>query len=205
MTKQKKWKLHGELAMSCSCDVFCPCVISLGAHPPTEGNCKAWAGVRIDDGFYGDVDLSGVVLAIFLEIPGKMERGGWSAALFINQGTDIYAEKALIKIFTGKAGGSTALLDILVSDVLGVKREKIEYSRDGDTRIIKIPKIIDGALTPIAGDDPDKNVTIRNSSYWIAPKIIVARSDKSRFREFGRNWNFTGKSAEICKLRWSGP
>ena len=191
--------------MSCSCDVFCPCVISLGAHDPTEGSCKAWAGVKIASGFYGDVDLSGIVLAFCLEIPGKMERGGWSTALFIDQGTDIYAEKALIKIFTGKAGGSTGLLDILVSDVLGVKREKIEYSRDGDTRIVKIPKIIDGALTPIPGDDPDKNVTIRNTSYWVAPKIIVARSDKSRFREFGRNWNFSGKSAEICKLRWSGP
>ena len=33
--------------------------------------------------------------------------------------------------------------------------------------------------------------------------IIVARADRSRFRLFGRNWNFEGRSAEICKLDWN--
>ena len=33
-------------------------------------------------------------------------------------------------------------------------------------------------------------------------KIIVARSNRSRFRAFGRNWNFEGLSAEVCKLDW---
>ena len=40
---------------------------------------------------------------------------------------------------------------------------------------------------------------------WIAPEIIVARSDRSKMRAFGRNWNFAGRSAEICKLDWRGP
>jgi hypothetical protein len=30
----------------------------------------------------------------------------------------------------------------------------------------------------------------------------VARADKSRFRLFGHNWNFEGRSAEICRLDW---
>jgi len=39
-------------------------------------------------------------------------------------------------------------------------------------------------------------------SHTFAPDIIVARGDRSRFRLFGRNWNFDGRSAEICKLDW---
>ena len=45
-------------------------------------------------------------------------------------------------------------------------------------------------------------VVIRNSEYWIAPDIIVSQADRSRFRLFGRNWNFEGRSAEICQLDW---
>ena len=36
------------------------------------------------------------------------------------------------------------------------------------------------------GNDREGNVVIRNSEYWIGPDVIVAKSDKSRFRGFGR-------------------
>src|SRR5262245_22629778 len=34
---------------------------------------------------------------------------------------------------------------------------------------------------------------------------LVAKSAKSRLRPFGRDWNFGGHSADICKLDWRGP
>jgi hypothetical protein len=72
----------------------------------------------------------------------------------------------------------------------------------GDTRIIRIEKYVDGAITPIRGKEANQNVVIRNSEYWIGSDIIVSRADKSRFRGFGRNWNLAGRSAEIVKLDW---
>ena len=33
------WAIKGELFLNCNCTLFCPCVVSLGAHPPTEGYC----------------------------------------------------------------------------------------------------------------------------------------------------------------------
>ena len=56
----ESWSLKGEMALSCSCTVFCPCVLSLGEHPPTEDRCQTWAGIRIDDGHFDTVDLSGI-------------------------------------------------------------------------------------------------------------------------------------------------
>lgn len=198
----ESWNLRGELTLSCSCTVFCPCTLSLGLAPPTEGHCQTWAGIRIDDGRFGEVDLGGVKVGLFIEIPGLMSRGNWTAGLFVDEHASIYAVKALTRIFTGRAGGSTHLLSILVSQFLGVRQAPITYEVDGTTRIFRVENIIDGAVTPIAGKDKNAAVTIRNSEYWIAPDITVARADKSRLRAFGRNWNFAGRSAEICRIDW---
>ncbi len=203
--RQKNWALKGELVLSCNCTVFCPCVLSLGNHPPTEGYCQTWAGFRIDSGHYDDVDLSGINLGLVMEIPGYMSRGNWTAGLFLDERASIYAEKAIGKIFSGKAGGTTGLLDILVGNFLGMERAPITYEVQDKTRVFQIPKIIDGAVTPIPGKSSEGDTVISNSQYWIAPEIIVAKSDKSRMRAFGRNWNFAGRSAEICKLDWRGP
>lgn len=198
----EQWSIKGELALSCSCDVFCPCVLSLGNHPPTEGHCQTWAGLRIDDGRFGDHDLSGIKAGLMIEIPGLMSRGNWTAALFIDEKASIYAVKGLTRIFSGKVGGSTHLLSILVGSFLGVRQVPISYEVKDQTRLITVDKFIDGAITPVRGKEKGGNVVIRNSEYWIAPDVTVARADKSRFRAFGRNWNFAGKSAEICQIDW---
>ena len=67
------WAINGELALNCNCTVFCPCAVSLGDHPPTEGYCQTWLAVRIDNGHFRDVDLSGLNVGMLMEIPGKWQ------------------------------------------------------------------------------------------------------------------------------------
>jgi hypothetical protein len=196
------WTLRGELVLSCNCTIFCPCTLSLGKAPPTEGYCQTWAGIRIDEGRFEAVDLSGIKVGLIMEIPGLMSRGNWTAGVFIDDQASIQAVKALTRILTGRAGGSTHLLSILVGHFLGVRQAAIKYDVAGETRIFSIDKIVDGAVTPIPGKDKEHPVVIRNSEYWVARDIVVARADKSRVRAFGRNWDFAGRSAEICKLDW---
>ncbi len=196
------WNLRGELVLSCNCAVFCPCVLSLGQAPPTEGYCQTWAGVRIDEGRFGDADLAGINAGLVMEIPGLMSRGNWTAGLFVDERAPIQSVKALTRIFTGRAGGSTHLLSILVGRFLGVQQAPITYRTEGETRIFSIEKIVDGAVTPVRGKTNGEPVAIRNSEYWISPDVIVAKADKSRLRAFGRNWNFAGRSAEICRIDW---
>ncbi|MBV9262467.1 MAG: DUF1326 domain-containing protein [Pseudolabrys sp.] len=198
----ESWTLKGELALSCSCTVFCPCVLSLGDHPPTEDRCQTWAGIRIDHGHFDDIDLSGVKVGLMMDLPGIMSRGNWTAALFVDDTASAQAVKALTRIFTGRVGGTTHLLSILVGSFLGVRQVPITYDIQGETRIIKIEKYVDGAITPVRGKERGQNVLVRNSEYWIAPDVIVSRADRSRFRGFGRNWKLDGRSAEICKLDW---
>jgi hypothetical protein len=178
-------------------------VLSLGSAPPTEGHCQTWFGVRIDEGRFGEIDLSGVNVGAIMEIPGPMSRGNWTTALFVDEKASIYAVKALTKIFTGRAGGSTHLLSILVSQFLGVQQMPITYEADGASRVFKVGDVIDGVVEPIPSRDKRSPVVISNSEYWIAPDVTVARAEKSRVRAFGRNWNFAGRSAEVCKIEWS--
>ena len=143
--------------------------------------------------------------ALILDVPGRLARGNWTAGLYIDDKADVYQVKALTQILSGRAGGTTALLSILVGRFLGVLQEKVSYEIDGKVRRFTIPKIIDGELRAVTGPDKAKPTTIENSSYWIGPVITVAESIRSRFRGFGRNWDFQGRSAEIVPLDWRGP
>jgi hypothetical protein len=200
-----QWNLDGELILNCNCTVFCPCVISLGKHPPTEGYCQAWAGVRIDKGRSGDIDLSGMNVAMLLDIPGKMERGNWTLALWIDDRATDAQFAALETIFRGSAKGTTGLFTLLVGEYLGAERAPIEFVTDGDTRTLSVGRAIQGAVKPIGGLRGGEEVTVVNTQYWMGPEVIVAEAVKGRVRAFGRVWNFEGRSAEICAIKWEGP
>jgi hypothetical protein len=198
------WSIRGELILNCNCTVFCPCVISLGKHPPTEGVCQAWAGVRIDDGHYGAERLAGLNVALLLEIPGPMARGNWKAAAYVDERASDAAHQGLVEIFSGRAGGTTGLFSILVSEFLGAERAPVVYETEGKTRRLTVGKKIQGAVEPVAGARPGEDIVVSNSNYWMGPDVTVATATKGRVRAYGRVWDFDGRSAEICQIRWSG-
>lgn len=200
-----KWSIKGELALNCSCEVFCPCVISLGSHPPTEGHCNAWMAVRIDEGKYGRTNITGLNVAFMLAIPGRMGEGNWTVAMYIDERATDKQFEAIETIMTGQARGSTGVLRLLVGNYLGARREAVEYTTEGEVRSVKVPKVIDGSVEPIQGGNPDEQVVVKNTGYWIAPDIIIAKGLKGRVRDFGRVWNFDQKSAELCDIDWVGP
>ncbi len=200
-----EWVIKGELILNCNCTVFCPCVVSLGQHPPTEGYCQGWAGVRIDSGHFNGEDLSGLNVGLLLDIPGMMGRGNWKAAAYIDERASDAAYDGLIKVFSGAAKGTTGLFKLLVSEFLGAERAPIEYVTEGKKRRLVVGRAIKGEIEPITGSDPDTDVVITNTGYWMGADVTVAVANQGRVRAFGRVWDFDGRSAEICQIDWSGP
>ncbi len=200
-----EWAIKGELILNCSCDVFCPCVVSLGAHPPTEGHCHAWMGVIIDEGHYEGEDLSGLCVGLLVDIPGRMGEGQWKVAAYVDERASGKAYNGLLQIFSGQAGGTTGLFTMLVSEIIGAERAPVAIERDGTKRRIVIGRKVQGEIEMLAGKDPEHPVMVSNSKYWMGPDIIVARGTKSKVRDYGRVWDFGGKSAEICPIDWHGP
>ena len=199
------WHIKGELILNCNCTVFCPCVVSLGKHAPTEGYCQTWFGVRIDDGAYGDEDLSGLNVGMLVEIPGLMARGNWTAAAFIDERASETAYDGLVNIFTGAAKGTTGLLGMLVSNFVGAQRAPVTFETEGKTRRLTVGKMIQGEVVPVGGKRPDEDMVITNTQYWMGSEVTVATATKGRVRALGRVWDFDGRSAEICQIDWKGP
>ena len=200
-----EWAIKGELFMNCSCDVFCPCVVSLGKHPPTEGDCKAWMAIIIDEGHFEGEDLSGLQIGLMVEIPGRMAEGNWKVAAYVDERASGKAYNGILQIFSGAAGGTTGLFTMLVSEIIGAERAPVQIERDGNRRRITIGRKIQGEIEAITGAIPDQPVMITNSKYWMGPDIVAARGLKSKVRDYGRIWDFGGKSAEICAIDWKGP
>ena len=199
------WKIRGELILNCNCTVFCPCVVSLGKHPPTEGYCQAWLGVRIDDGHFDGESLAGLNIAMVLDIPGNMGRGNWKAAAYIDDRASDKAYDGLVSVFSGKVRGTTGLFSMLVSEFLGAQRAPVQYETEGRKRRLIVGKIIQGEVEPITGADPEQEVKVTNTGYWMGPDITIAQANKGRVRAHGRVWDFEGRSAEICQIDWHGP
>jgi hypothetical protein len=199
------WKICGELILSCNCDVFCPCVISLGKSDPTYKVCHTWWGLHIDEGRAGDESLDGLNVGVLMDIPGPLAEGKWSVALYIDERASDAAAQALTEILSGQAGGTTSWFSIMVAEFLGVKRVPIEFKHVGKGWSFKIPRIIDGSIEPIEGANGDGTTKVTNTKYWMGADVTVCRSTKSRFRDWGRNWELSGGSGEYARIDWEGP
>ncbi len=199
------WKIKGELVLSCNCDVFCPCVVSLGRSKPSHGVCHTWWGLRIHQGHAGDESLDGVKAAVLMDVPGPLADGGWSLAIYIDENASDGAAEALAAILSGQAGGPTGWFSIMVAENLGTKRAPIEFENEGKGWRVSIPKTIDGLVEPIEGAGGEGRTVITNTAYWMAPDVVVCTGKRSRFRDFGRNWNMSGQSGEYAEVEWQGP
>ena len=125
--------------------------------------------------------------------------------MFIDDRASEEAYDAIVTIMSGKARGTTGLFSVLVSELLGHERQPVTYENEGKTRRISVGKRIKGEIVPVPGKDPENDLVITNSQYWMGADITVATANQGRLRAFGRVWDFEGRSAEICQIDWSGP
>jgi len=99
--KPTTWNLKGMHVVGCNCDWGCPC--NFNARP-TMGFCAGVWGWRIDEGKFGNIDLSGLNIAQAGKWPGAIHEGGGTIINFIDVRASKPQREALIKIMTGQAG-----------------------------------------------------------------------------------------------------
>jgi hypothetical protein len=179
--------------------------VSLGKHPPTEGHCQGWLGIRIDEGSADGETLSGLNVALLLDIPGDMGRGNWTVAAYIDERATEPAFASLVEILSGKAKGTTGLFSMLVGNFLGAERAPVLFETAGRRCRLTVPKKIIGELEPIEGNRPAEDVMVSNTGYWMGSEVTIAKAIQGRVRAFGRVWDFDGRSGEICQIDWKGP
>jgi hypothetical protein len=192
MLKTENWKLQGSYFETCNCETACPCV---WLQPPTEGDCKLLVAWHIEQGHLNGRSLDGLNVAMTCYSPGLMVNGNWQAALYIDERADDGQFDAIIQIFSGQQGGHPAILMSFVSEVLGVKKVKIDYQEQGDSRSLNIPDIAQADIESIQGIAGGQ-ATINNPPLCVVSShpSVVAESKHYRYQDYDKNWQFSERN-----------
>ena len=198
------WKLEGQYFENCSCDVPCPCTVSLDLGADYD-RCKAFLVFQVDSGEIDGVDVSGLTVAAIADTPKVMSEGNWRLGVLIDdRASDEQAEK-LGAVFGGQLGGPMEALAPLVGEQLGVERLPIEVSHDNGTHRIKVG---DGEMeveeiVPFGKEDGTP-ARLSGIFHPAGNDFAIAKATTSRLSAFGIDFAFEGGSAFANPFSWAG-
>jgi len=145
------WMIKGPKIASCNCDYGCPC--EFNAHP-TNDVCEGLEAHRIDEGWFGDERLDGLIIGARYRWPGPVHEGKGIVQGFISEQATEAQRDALFQILDGKEQEPTTPFNIYGSTI---EKEfdpifaDIEFECDLEARTgrFRVPKIMELTLEPI--------------------------------------------------------
>lgn len=146
-----KWKLKGKWLKNCNCDYGCPCDFNA---PPTHHVCEGMVAMEIEEGHFGDTDLSGLRWAGMYRWPGPLHEGNGTMLPIVDERADAKQREALLTILSGREQSEGAVFAIfmsLVSKVLEPKFAPIEFEFDLKKRSARcrVPGLLETVSEPI--------------------------------------------------------
>jgi len=205
------WSIRGEYMESCNCEVLCPCLLGPRNEEvsalaiPTEGHCDVPMIFRIHDGYYGDVNLAGVMVGLAIYTPGAMGLGDWKFGLYLDERATAEQRAASEKIFSGDSGGTVGrFFKPLIKERLPDRVVTMELGRDGNNGWASIPGILDVKYEAIQGWDGSAS-WIDNLRHFVSRRLYTCRSTLSNFTDHGFKWDNAGRNAYYANFEWSGP
>ena len=192
MTEKIDWQIQGSYFETCNCETACPCV---WLQSPSEGNCKLLVAWHITSGYFDKLALTNLNVALACYAPGDMTKGNWQAALYIDERADDVQFDAITQIYSGQQGGHLAILMGFVSEVLGIKKVKIDFQEDGNKRFMNIPGIAQAEIESIQGITGAES-KISNPPLCVVSShpSIVAKSSQYQYQDFDKNWQFSDRN-----------
>jgi hypothetical protein len=142
------YNLEGRLLEVCTCKILCPCWVG---EDPDFGTCDGVLAWHFDKGAIEGVDVAGCTFVILAHIPGNILKGNWKVRVYIDDKATAPQKDALLKVWTGKAGGPIADLAKLVGEVVAVEQVPITFDINGANGTLKIGQAISATLAPFQG------------------------------------------------------
>jgi hypothetical protein len=130
------WRVAGTYFESCNCDAVCPCRMVSGVRGgrSTHGICMGALSWLIDQGQAGDMDLSGLAVALVCRYDDDEPGSPWRLVLHVDARATAEQHRALAAIYLGEAGGDhvSALPWVRKAvDSVAVRSSAIEIRHDG--------------------------------------------------------------------------
>jgi hypothetical protein len=180
------WNLKGSYAETCSCELMCPCNLTID-HGATYDFCRATLAFDIQEGEIDGTDVRGRKVVIIIDSPKVMTDGNWRLGMFVDdRSTDEQLDK-LTKVFGGQLGGPMAALAPLVGEVVGIERAAIEIDDDGLRHSVRVPDAIDFEVEDIVpfGVENGRPVRFDGMFHPVGSNLTMAEARRSRIDAFG--------------------
>jgi hypothetical protein len=145
------WLIKGPKIASCNCDYGCPCEFN---GRPTQGICEGLEAHRIDEGYFGDLRLDGLVIAARYRWPGPVHEGGGTVEGIIDERASPAQRDALLTILGGKEQEPTTVYNIYGATIareLEPVFAPIRFACDLDARTgeLEVPGVMKLTIEPI--------------------------------------------------------
>jgi hypothetical protein len=198
------WKLEGQYFENCSCDVPCPCTVSLDLGADYD-RCNALLVFHIESGEVEGVDVSGLTVAALADTPKVMSEGNWRLGVLMDEkASDEQAEK-LAAVFGGQLGGPMEALGPLVGESLGMGRVPMEVSSENGTHSVRFGDRGAMAVTDVVpfGKEDGEPAKLVDVFHPAGDRLTVARATESQVSAFGMDFAHEGKSGFSSGFSWA--
>jgi hypothetical protein len=198
------WNIEGTYFESCSCQVPCPCTVSLDLGADLD-YCRVVLAFKIAGGDVDGVDVGGTGVAMVADSPKVMSDGGWKLGLYIDEGASDEQADALTQVYSGALGGPPAALGPLLGEFLGVERASIEFSGSGHTHAVKIGDAVDIEVEDIVsfGTEGDQPAQLTNVFHPAGSTLTIARAKRANVNAFGIEFEGRGGFSN-SEFAWAG-
>lgn len=189
------WMIRGPELATCNCDYGCPCQFN---GLPTDGTCRATVAMQIEEGHFGDVDLSGVRWAAVAAWPGAIHEGHGEIQPIVDDSATPEQRDAILKIMSGQETEPMATFFSVFAAMIETVHEpmfkpiKFEADVDNATGHFSVEGVVDARIEPI------RNPVSKEPHY---AKVVLRKGFEFLEAEFASG---TAKSPGPVQLSTSG-
>ena len=180
------WSVKGEYVETCSCELMCPCNLSLD-HGATYDFCRVTLVFDIREGEVDGTDVGGLKVALIADTPKVMTEGNWKLGVFVDERASEEQGDKLVGLFSGQLGGPMAGLAPLVGQMLGVERTRIEVEHDGLRHSVRVGDAIDFEIEDIVpfGVEDGRPVRFDGMFHPVGSDLTMAKPKRTQIDAFG--------------------
>jgi hypothetical protein len=191
--KAMAWNVKGNYFETCSCELMCPCNLSLD-HGATYDYCRVTLVFNIREGTVDGTDVGGLAVVAIADTPKVMTEGNWRLGVFIDENASEEQAEKLLGVFSGQLGGPMEGLAPLIGENLGVERAAIEIREEGLRHSVKIGDAIDFEIEDIVpfGVETGRPVRFDGMFHPVGSDLTMAEAKRSQINAFGIQYE--GKS-----------
>lgn len=199
------WNVEGRYFENCSCEMPCPCTISLDAGADYD-RCEVLLAFAVDSGEVDGVDVGGVNLAVIADSPKVMTDGNWKLGVVIDDSASDEQAQKIAAVFGGELGGPMGGLAPLIGENLGLERAPIDFSEEDGAHRVSVGDSTSVELHDVVpfGSESGKPARVVDVNHPVNSTLTVGRAGESSVSLLGLEFSNTGKAGFSGAFSWSG-